>query len=50
LFPIKSVYLLAVAVFEVGRFVCGVTTTSNSLIGVPALAGVDLIGVLSGAW
>ncbi|KAK9319075.1 major facilitator superfamily domain-containing protein [Lipomyces orientalis] len=48
-FPVKWVFLIAIAVFEVGSAVCGAAPTSNALIVGRAVAGLGSAGIFSGA-
>ncbi|KAK8168109.1 major facilitator superfamily domain-containing protein [Phyllosticta citrichinensis] len=48
-FSIKWIYLLALGVFEIGSFICGIAPTSNALIVGRAVAGLGAAGVFSGA-
>lgn len=48
-FPIKWVYLTAIAIFELGSLVCGVAPTSTALIVGRAVAGLGSAGIFSGA-
>lgn len=47
-FALRSTYLLALAIFEVGSLICGVAPRSAALIVGRALAGVGCGGVLAG--
>jgi MFS family permease len=49
LYPVKTVFLCAIAVFEIGSVVCGAAPTSNALIAGRAVAGVGGAGVFQGA-
>jgi MFS family permease len=44
------VFLVAIAIFEVGSLICGVDPTSIALIVGRAIAGVGSAGVFSGAY
>ncbi|OGE55021.1 hypothetical protein PENARI_c005G12229 [Penicillium arizonense] len=48
-FSIKWVYLVAIGVFELGSFICGVAPNSIVLIIGRAVAGVGSAGIFSGA-
>ncbi|KAL8694157.1 MAG: hypothetical protein Q9218_001154 [Villophora microphyllina] len=48
-FSIKSVYLTAIAIFELGSLVCGAAPTSTALIIGRAIAGVGSAGIFAGA-
>lgn len=48
-FSIKWVYLIAIAIFELGSLVCGAAPTSVALIIGRAVAGVGSAGIFSGA-
>ncbi|KAK5659189.1 hypothetical protein OQA88_1279 [Cercophora sp. LCS_1] len=48
-FSIKLIYLLAIAIFEVGSLICGVARNSVTLIVGRAIAGVGSAGLFSGA-
>ncbi|KAJ7039648.1 major facilitator superfamily transporter [Mycena alexandri] len=47
--PIKSVYLTAILLFEVGSAVCGGAPNSNALIIGRAIAGLGSAGIFTGA-
>lgn len=49
-FSIKWVFLVAIAIFELGSLICGVAPTSAALIVGRAMAGVGSAGVFSGAY
>ncbi|KAK0636149.1 major facilitator superfamily-domain-containing protein [Bombardia bombarda] len=49
-FPLKTSFLAAIFVFEVGSLICGVAPNSTSLIVGRALAGVGSAGITSGAF
>ncbi|KAM0795927.1 major facilitator superfamily, partial [Usnea florida] len=49
-FSIKWVYLIAIAVFELGSLVCGVAPNSAALIVGRAIAGLGSAGIFSGAY
>lgn len=49
-FSIKWVFLVAIAIFEVGSLICGVAPNSAALIVGRAIAGVGSAGVFSGAY
>ncbi|TKA73428.1 hypothetical protein B0A49_06837 [Cryomyces minteri] len=48
-FSIKWIYLIALAIFEIGSLVCGIAPNSNALIVGRAIAGVGSAGIFSGA-
>ncbi|KAL8745298.1 MAG: hypothetical protein Q9190_002556 [Brigantiaea leucoxantha] len=48
-FSIKWVYLVAIAIFELGSLICGAAPTSEALIVGRAIAGVGSAGIFSGA-
>ncbi|KAK7550655.1 MFS transporter [Phyllosticta citricarpa] len=48
-YSIKWMYLLALGIFELGSFICGIAPTSNALIVGRAIAGLGAAGVFSGA-
>ncbi|OAX78955.1 hypothetical protein ACJ72_06733 [Emergomyces africanus] len=48
-YPVKWVFLTAIAIFEVGSVVCGAAPTSEALIVGRAIAGVGSAGIFSGA-
>jgi len=48
-FSIKWVYLIAIAIFELGSLICGVANNSVTLIVGRAIAGVGSAGLFSGA-
>lgn len=48
-FSIKTVYLIAILIFEVGSAVCGAAPNSEALIIGRAVAGVGSAGIFSGA-
>ena len=48
LFPVKYVFLVAIAVFEIGSAVCGAAPSSNALIVGRAIAGTGAAGIMSG--
>lgn len=48
-FSIKWVYLIAIAIFELGSLICGVAPNSIALIIGRAVAGVGSAGIFSGA-
>ena len=49
-FSIKYVYLIAIAIFEIGSAVCGAAPTSKALIIGRAVAGIGAARVFSGAF
>lgn len=48
-FSIKWVFLVAIAIFELGSLICGVAPTSSALIVGRAVAGLGCAGIFSGA-
>ncbi|ETI26875.1 hypothetical protein G647_09974 [Cladophialophora carrionii CBS 160.54] len=48
-YPIKTVYLVSIVIFEVGSAVCGGAPTSEALIVGRAIAGIGSAGIFSGA-
>lgn len=48
-FSLKWVYLIAIAIFELGSLVCGVAPNSIALIIGRAIAGIGSAGIFSGA-
>lgn len=48
-YSIKWVYLVALAIFELGSLICGVAPNSTALIIGRAVAGVGAAGIFSGA-
>lgn len=48
-YPIKIVFLTAIAIFELGSLVCGVAPNSTALIIGRAIAGLGSAGLFSGA-
>lgn len=49
-FPLKTVFLLAIGVFELGSLICGVAPNSIALIVGRAITGVGAAGVLGGCY
>lgn len=49
-FSMKWVYLIAIAIFELGSLICGVAPNSPALIVGRAIAGVGSAGVFSGSY
>lgn len=49
-FPLKTSFLLAIFVFELGSLVCGVAPNSTALIVGRAIAGLGAAGIGSGAY
>ncbi|KAJ6487610.1 major facilitator superfamily domain-containing protein [Mycena sanguinolenta] len=47
--PVKSVFLTAISVFELGSLVCGVAPNSKALIVGRAIAGLGSAGIFTGA-
>lgn len=50
IFPIRTTFLVAIIVFEVGTLICGVAPTSTALIVGRAIAGFGGGGVFSGVY
>ena len=50
LFPKKLVYMIYLAIFEVGSLVCALAPTSNALIAGRAVAGLGASGVFAGSF
>ncbi|QSZ32079.1 hypothetical protein DSL72_001648 [Monilinia vaccinii-corymbosi] len=48
-FPIKNVYLVAIAIFEIGSLICTTAHSSIALIVGRAIAGLGAAGVFSGS-
>ncbi|KAH7062488.1 major facilitator superfamily domain-containing protein [Macrophomina phaseolina] len=48
-FSIKWIYLVALFIFELGSFICGIAPTSDALIVGRAIAGLGSAGIFSGA-
>lgn len=48
-YSLKTVYLIALAIFELGSLVCGVAPNSTALIIGRAIAGLGSAGIFSGA-
>ncbi|KAL9605694.1 MAG: hypothetical protein Q9179_001114 [Wetmoreana sp. 5 TL-2023] len=49
IFSIKTVFLSAIGIFELGSLICGVAPSSNALIIGRAIAGMGCAGIFSGA-
>ena len=49
-FDIKSVFLIAIAIFEIGSLICGVAKNSTTLIVGRAIIGLGAAGVLAGCY
>lgn len=49
IFSIKVVYLIAIAIFEVGSLICAAAPNSGAFIAGRAIAGVGAAGLYSGA-
>lgn len=49
-FPLKTTFLIAIFVFEVGSLICGVAPNSTALIVGRAIAGLGGAGIASGAY
>ena len=50
LFPKKLVYMLSLALFEVGSLICALAPTSNALVAGRAVAGCGASGVSAGSF
>ena len=48
-YPLKTVYIVSIIIFEVGSAICGAAPTSTALIVGRAIAGVGSAGIFSGA-
>lgn len=48
-YPLRWTFLSAIALFEIGSLICGVSPTSNALIVGRAIAGVGAAGIFVGA-
>jgi len=49
-FPLKTVFLLSIFVFELGSLICGVAPNAEALIVGRAIAGIGAAGIASGAY
>ncbi|KAH8803447.1 DNA repair protein RAD50 [Xylogone sp. PMI_703] len=49
-FPLKTVFLIAIGVFELGSLICGVAPNSVALIVGRSITGLGAAGVLSGCY
>ncbi|TGO17632.1 hypothetical protein BTUL_0016g01000 [Botrytis tulipae] len=49
-FPIKTVYLISIAVFEVGSLICGVARNGTTLIVGRAITGFGVAGTFRGSY
>lgn len=49
-FPIKTVFILSILVFEVGSLICGVAPNSNAFIAGRAITGAGVAGTFSGCY
>lgn len=49
-FPIKTVYLLSIFIFEIGSLICGVSNNSTTLIVGRAITGVGVAGSFAGSY
>ncbi|EPE30953.1 MFS general substrate transporter [Glarea lozoyensis ATCC 20868] len=49
-FPLKSVYLVSILIFEVGSLICALSKNSTTLIVGRAIAGVGGAGIFSGSF
>jgi hypothetical protein len=48
-YPIKTVYLISILIFEIGSAICGAAPTSEALIVGRAIAGIGQAGIFCGA-
>lgn len=49
-FPLKTAFLVSIAIFELGSLICGVAPNSVALIVGRAIAGLGAAGIASGAY
>ncbi|KAL4795544.1 major facilitator superfamily domain-containing protein [Aspergillus venezuelensis] len=49
-FPLKTVYIISIAVFEIGSLICAVAQNSVTLIVGRAIAGVGAAGISAGSY
>lgn len=49
-FDLKTVFLIAIAIFEIGSLICGVAKNSTTLIVGRAIIGLGAAGVLAGCY
>lgn len=49
-FPLKTVFLIAIVIFEVGSVICGAAPNAEALITGRAIAGVGAAGLSTGAY
>ncbi|KAK7421865.1 hypothetical protein QQZ08_009743 [Neonectria magnoliae] len=49
-FPLKSSFLIAIVIFEVGSVICGAAPNAEALITGRAIAGVGAAGIAAGAY
>ncbi|KAI9841202.1 MAG: hypothetical protein M1837_000929 [Sclerophora amabilis] len=49
-FPLKSVFLVSIGVFEIGSLICGVAQNSTTLIVGRAITGAGAAGILAGCY
>ena len=49
-FPLKTVFLIAIGVFELGSLICGVSPNSIALIVGRAITGLGAAGLLGGCY
>ncbi|KAI0172246.1 major facilitator superfamily domain-containing protein [Hypoxylon sp. FL1284] len=49
LFPVKIVYLVAIALFDIGSLVCTTAPTADALVVGTAIAGLGASGIFSGS-
>lgn len=49
-FDIKTIFLIAIAIFEIGSLICGVAKNSTTLIVGRVIIGLGAAGVLAGCY
>ncbi|TVY53300.1 MFS gliotoxin efflux transporter gliA [Lachnellula cervina] len=49
-FPVKTVYLTSIAIFEIGSLICGVAQNSTTLIVGRAITGFGVAGTFGGSY
>ena len=49
-FDLKAVFLIAIALFEVGSLICGVAPNNEALIAGRAITGIGAAGVIGGSY
>ncbi|KAF2672491.1 MFS general substrate transporter [Microthyrium microscopicum] len=49
-FPLKTSYVVSIAIFELGSLICGVAPSSSALIIGRAIAGIGGAGIMTGAF